>query len=463
MKRKERTEAILHEFDTCAIHFSQRTDSIDVELDSQFKRGNDTEDLTYRRAYLYYRSFMVEFKYTSHATLYVVNSILECLIHLDKNKDGVAIPLAMLLDYCGINTPFPLCIPEILDSEAMREAFGVISQTLENNLQNISEALGNNSQRIEIERNFMRDISELLGTEIGADDPENYVGEPLYSYLTLRFCSSIFINYIKGDSKTAIKQLKKDKHKIGYEYRLLALWESGEITDFQLPLNARKGLAACNTAGVIGTDKKETAAIFFSWLILSIGISVIYLSLFFLLYAIEKANAVYLMGPIYNMPYCLLAAFITSIPASYFTRFRFYRLLFPKDYEAFCATDQVNNGKTGDTVIKWLLHIIVICSLVGTVLFTRWGMKFLDDGFVDNTAFFSVSGDYYQYEDIERVYYLPNRVNALGDTLEYPSFVLVFKNGREIDFYEYDEIEEYEDILIPLLKNKGVRIENDEM
>ena len=108
-----------------------------------------------------------------------------------------------------------------------------------------------------------------------------------------------------------------------------------------------------------------------------------------------------------------------------------------------------------------MLVVLVICSLAGTVLFTRFGVNFLEDGFVDNTKFFSVSGQYYQYDDIERVYYMPNRVNGFGETIEYPSYVIVLKDGREIDLYEYDEIEKYEGPLLGHLKKKGVSVEKE--
>lgn len=147
--------------------------------------------------------------------------------------------------------------------------------------------------------------------------------------------------------------------------------------------------------------------------------------------------------------------------ASYFTRFWFYRKLFPKDYESFCAADQVNNGKGADKLIKWMLRIIVVCSLVGILLFTRWGIKFLDDGFVDNTKFFSLNGPYYEYEELDYVYYLPNRVNGFGETIGFPSYVLVFQDGREIDLYEYDDIEFYEKPLLAILEENGVRVASD--
>ena len=458
MNRQERTTAIIQEFDNCAADFCKKIEGVYLELTSRYKRGEEIDDLKYRHAYIFHRSFLVEFKYTIHGALGVVNSILECMIHIDKNKDGVAIPLPMFLDYIDIGTASPLCIPGILDAEGMRAAFNLIGSEVEAHIQAISESF---YKRDKIACAFFAEASAILNTKIDEFNAEFYIDDGFFSFLTLRFCSSAFINYIKGDTKTAVKQLRKVKKKTGYEARTLMLWESGETIKWNDLSKLQEGLQTYNKSGAAGANKKETITLFLSWLPLTVLFSIGYLGLFFLLYAVENENAVYLMGPIYNFPYCILAAFLSAIAASYFTRFWFYKRLFPKDYEKFCATDQVNNGKGADQLIKGMLVVLVVCSLVGTVLFTRFGIKFLDDGFVDNTNFFSVRGQYYKYEDIERVYYMPNRVNGFGETIEYPSYVIVFKDGREIDLYAYDEIENYEEPLFEHLQKKGVRVEKE--
>jgi len=455
MNRKERMTQMIQAFDSCAAAFCERTEAICFELESQYKRSEEIEDLKYRRAYVFYRSFLLEFKYTVHAPLSVVNSVLECMVHTDKNKAGISVPLALFLDYIDIGTARPLSVPGLLNAEGMREAFALIGGVLETHMRKISESL---NECKKIENAFFNEVSAILNTKIDEFNAEYYLNDGFYSFFTLRFCSSAFINYIKGDPSTAVKQLKKVKNKTGYESRVLLLWEHGESIGHGDISKILEGLEPYNKSGIVSVNKKETVAMFLSWLVLTVLFSIGYLSLFFLLYALENANAVYLMGPIYNFPYCILAAFITSIAASYFARFRFYKLLFPKDYEKYRAADQVINGKGADKLIKGMLVILVICSLVGTLLFARFGVKFMDDGFVDNTHFFSVSGQYYPYEVIDHVYYLPSRVNGFGETLENPSYVIVLKAGREIDLYQYDEIENYEGALLDHLKEHGVPI-----
>ena len=458
MNREERTSAIIQAFDSCAAYFCERTGGIFFELESEYKRGEEIEDLKYRHACVFYHSFLLEFKYTLHAPLGAVNSILECMVHTTKSIDGISIPLALFLDYIGVETARPLSIPRITCSEGMTEAFELVGGVLESQIQAISEAL---NDREKIERAFFEEASAIFKTKIDEFNSEFYLNDGFYSFFTLRFCSSAFINYIKGDTKTAVKQLKKLKNKTGYECRVLSLWEHGETVEPREVAKLREGLELYGKSGVVTVNKKETVAMFLSWLVFTILFSAGYLALFFLLYAIENATAVYLMGPIYNFPYCILAAFITAIAASYFARFRFYKWLFPRDYEKYCAADQVNNGKGADKFIKGMLVVLVVCSLVGTVLFTRYGVKFLEDGFVDNTKFFSARGEYYLYEEVERIYYMPSRINGFSEKLENPSYVIVLKDGREIDLYQYDEVENYEGKLLEHLKEHGVLVEKD--
>lgn len=444
--------------DECTKEFAQRCGGAYVELDAQYKGDEDPENLQYRRAYLTYPSFRVEFRYTAHGPLSIVNSILACTVHTDKNENGPSIPLPMLLDYCSVGVAFPLYVPGILDEEGMREAFALIGGVLEKNLPMLAETLGREDGRERVLTAYYSELSALYKTEIDENNVEWYSDG---DYFMIRFCSAAFINYIAGNTETAIKQLRKTKKKLSYEQRTLVLWESGEVLEPCCLHGIRKGLSTYNKSGVAGGDKREFAVMFLSWLFLTALFSIPYVGLFFLRLAIESRGTVYLMGPMYNLPYCFLAALLSSIPASYFTSHRVYRLLFPKHYEQFLAANQVNNGKGSDKLIKGMLHVIVVCSLVGTVLFAGWGIRFREDGFVDNTDFFLPFGTHYEYADIERVYYKPDRVNAFGETLDFPSYVLVMKDGREIDFYEFDEIENYEGILTDYLAEKGVPVERD--
>ena len=168
------------------------------------------------------------------------------------------------------------------------------------------------------------------------------------------------------------------------------------------------------------------------------------------------------MGPEYNFPYCIMAGFITAIAVSYFTRLTFIKLVYRKDFERYRELDSITNGGGADKFMRGFLWVIVTVCLVACLFFVKWNLNFMPNGFTDNSEFWSLEGEYYPYSQIEYVYYKPDRVNAFDEVLEFPSYVIVLKDGREIDLYEHGEISDYEDALLEHLRNKGVPIKGAE-
>lgn len=459
MTRNERLIGLFDTFDRCAEAYCERSSALFCEILPVYKGAPQAENLKYRCAFIYYHSFVVEFKYTSHSTMNIANSILECLVYLGKNQDSIAVPLPLLLGYLGINEMTPLCLPSILQNSDMRAAFDCIGNIVLKFLPQISEKLGTNEGLQDILTSFIKEMAFILDISLSEENFAFYANENLYAFLTLRLTSAPFINYIKEDHKTAIKQLRKAKKKMAYEESLLHYLEADEAASVPAPENIKTTLSSYAKNGLPNTASgKDFCALFFSWLVLCIGFTVIYGGLYLLLICIESRSSVYLMGPMRSLPCAILSAFITAIAASYFTRFRFYKLFFPKDFERFSAMDHIHNGKGSDKLMRGFLIILVVASIAFAVLFTKWNINFLADGFVDNSKFLSVSGEHYDYTEIDHVYYKPDRINDFGDTLDFPSYVIVLKDGKEIDLYEFDEIESYEQTLLPFLRENGVKI-----
>lgn len=172
----------------------------------------------------------------------------------------------------------------------------------------------------------------------------------------------------------------------------------------------------------------------------------------------ENKGSVYLMGVEYNYPFCICLGFFTAIAVSYFTRFKFYKLFNKKGYEKYLRVSSMQNGKGADRFMKGFTYIIFCVSIVISVLLCKWNINFAENGFTDNTDFFSLRGEYYSYEEIEKVYYLPQRTNDFGDVLDFPSYVMVV-DGKEIDFYDFADIVDYEEELLTFLQEKGIKIE----
>lgn len=458
MNRNEQLCTIFDQFDRCAKAFCDRTDGFSCDISSTYKGGEEAQDLKSRFAKIYYPSFALEFHYIAHGMLNVTNSILSCTVYLDKTEEAVGIPLPLFTDYCDYDTEVPLCIPSISNELGMRQAFDCISSVLESILPEIAHISVDADRRSAVMTAFREEVKHIFDLKDEMFDAMN-INAVCSDFFAERFTSTAFLNHIKGKDAKAVKQLSKIKRLTGYEKRMIRVWEGCDRNSFPDLSSIVSNAELYNDSGVQKNSFKEFVSLFLAWFALTPLVSVPYLGIFFLVYFIENRNSVYLMGAIYNFPFCILAGFLTALVVSYFTRFKVYKLLFKKDYDKFCELDHIQNSAGADKLMKEFLAVIVAGCLACSVLFAKWNLNFLADGFYDNTDFFSANGTFYSYDEVQRVYYKPNRVNGFGETLEFPSYVLVLKNGEEIDFYEYDDIDEYEDTLLEHLRKQGVLIE----
>lgn len=465
MTRKERLASLFEAFDRLAERFCEDTQGLCCEIGTVYKKENteDPEKLRFRLARVWYRAYFLEFKYTARSSMNVSQSILECLIYPEKAPDGIAIPLPLFLDYCGIDEETPLCIPMISTEESMEEAFDCICTVLRTHEDALRDVCESEEGRERVLLTFRQEVVRLLDIDV---DPVSeayevfpYLNPALYDFFTARFLSAPFLNELRGDRQAAIRQLRRLKKKLGYEVRLLRLWESDRTPSPSLPRTREILCAAYTKGGTPRTPAKELLAMLIAWMLLTLVLIPVYGGIYLLLHLWEGVGAVYHLASSENVAYSICFAFITAICASYFLRFLILKPLYPKDYERQLALDHLQNGKGSDRLIKVLLHALVLISLLLSLLLAKWDVKFIENGFVDNSDFFSLTGEYHAYGEIECLYYKPDRLNDFGETINTPSYVLRLKDGKEIDLFPLAEIEEYGPTLLELLEEKGVRIE----
>lgn len=454
--------SVLHnEFDSLARDFARKTDAMYCEINPFYKGEECAQNLLCRLASVYYSSFSIDFRYTAHTTMNVASSIVECYVFLEKSESRIAIPLPIFTDICGLDIREPMVIPFITDAEGMREAFGSICGVLESLFDKLTRICNDDELRAQVMNAYFGEVAQIL--DLKKKDTEGtsilvYINPALYDFFTLRLSSAPFINYIKGDAKNARKQLKKTKNRLGYEERMLSVIPDTDTCEVTLP-RAAEVLSSYNKDGVPKNTSRELLSMMLGWLVFTVAFTLAYSVIYLIPVLIESIDAFYVMGAYENIPFVICGAFLTSIVASYFSRKIFYKLLYPKDYDRYCKLDTVQNTNKELRLMRGMLTVIAALSIVGSILMSRWGIVFREEGFVDNTDFFSLSGEYHDYAEIDRVYYKPDRINGLGETIPFPSYVIVLDDGTEIDMYEYDDTENYENTLIEFLKSKGVKTE----
>ncbi len=451
MNREEMYDRLFEQFEKSAQQFCQDSEGVFCEVSKEYKGSEASQNLKCFFAKIYYNSFYVKFTYSAHGTLGVVNSILGCSVCLDKNGSSREIPLPLMSDYLDYDITSPMFIPNITDEEIER-AFDSIGYVVIVLLPEFS--------RMGYDENFKTEILDKYTEEMkyifDVDNLDNIIDYYFYDFFVLRFTTDGFDCYLKNDIEKACKKLGKIKKPTGYERRFLNALCSGMYEKCEA---VPKDIAYIgDNASTPKDDMKEFFVMFASWFILTPLTLAVYLLIFFIVFLMESRNSVYIMGTEYNVFWCLFLGFFTAIAVSYFTRFKFYKLFNKKGYEKYFKVSNMQNGKGADRFMKGFTYIIFCVSVVMSVLLCKWNINFTENGVIDNTEFFSLRGEYYAYEEIEKVYYLPQRTNDLGDVLEFPSYVMVV-DGREIDFYEFADIEDYEDELLPFLQKKGVKIE----
>lgn len=459
MNREDVLNAIYTQFEQSARQFCEETHGVYIDISKEYKGEESPENLKHCIAKIYYNSYCVSLIYMAHSFLSVLNSILGCSVCFDKSEETLEIPLPLLTDYCDVDIATPMFIPTITNKEGMIQAFECVGAVLKQ----MHEMFIDISHDVSRKASIMASYYDELKIFYGSDEFISYSSSlEIYEYFMLRCCSDAFINYIKGDTDTAIKQLKKIKKPSGYESRMIMLLTAGARHEIPESSSLIANAKTYNKHGVQNQSFKEVALFIVSWLIFSIPTSVAFLALYLIFVWIEGRDSFTLLGPKYNIPYVIMSALLLAIFMSYFARKQFTKIFDKKNYEKYCELDSIQNGAGTDKIMKGFFGFVFFVSVIFLALFSRWNVNFLPDGFVDNTKFFSIKGQYYTYEEIEEVYYLPNRENDFGYILDFPSYVIKMTNGKEIDLYEIAEIEDYEDTLVSYLREKGVTVKTSE-
>lgn len=478
MGKNDQAEKILKQFDNSANRFCAETNGLYCDIQSEYKESEIAGNLKYRVATVVYPQFAVRFRYTAHGVASLVNSILECFVCPDKNSTVSDINLPFVIAYCNIETTAPLTIPLIYNEEGMKQAFVCIGGVLKDVLGKIAEIISEPTMKHALSEAFNNETDALFNNKTtdgnagnhtvvsSATDsviPSPYESHFFNTFITLRYTAAPFINLLAGRTDKAIRQLGKIKHPTSYEKHILNLLKSN-APSHPYDLSAiLKNASAYSNSGTAKTDFGEFSAIFVSAIVMTIALSPVFCGIFFFLCFLEGRGSVYLLGASSNFPFCIFAAFIVSFGLSYFTRHKFYKLLHRKKYERYLEMDSIQNGPGADKFMKGFTVLLIIASLVAFVLFSKYNVNFREDGFVDNSKFLSVRGTFHSYDDIEYLYYKPDRVGESGDVLDFPSYVMVLRDKTEIDFYEFEDISRYGNTLIGYLRDTGIEIRETSM
>ncbi len=465
MRGEEYINIVTSEFERLVGDFCRETDGLSFDVYDKYKGKHDEKILKYRSIKVFYYGFVIEFRYSVHAKFSNLYGILDSVLYFDKTEKAIGVPLPYVADFCDVNSLNPLCVPCIATAEAMRQAFCSVSDVMKLLTDKCWEISNNADLKDKLLSYYINELSRMTNSDISAFSAK-FSREQFVEYLSYfsedtpkaYFSSGAFFALLKGNRDKAIKMLAKKKNKLSYEKRMLKLLKtSSEIPDMP---NIKEALDDYNELGVQKASGKEWLSFFVSCLALIPTTSLYYFAVFFILDFLDARDTVLMIGGGSNWPVCLFAAFVTAIALSWFTRFRFYRLLYKKDFRKYFMTDSFVSGGS-DKFMRIFLAVTVSFALVFCLFTEKSNVRFLNDGFTDNSSFWSLKGEHHDYDEIRNVFYRPDRKNAFGDTIDGASYVILLKNGKEIDLYETEAVEIYESELLRFLKDRGIEVKTD--
>jgi len=396
--------------------------------------------------------FALLFEYTAHAMMSEVNSVLECKVSADRDNTGA--PRYSLMDvFNALELKDFRCvmIPSITGEAAMAAAFQWLGEIAAEHLPAIAALLADEERHYRLYACFTADVQLLFPRHMvtGYDAVERKNLELYYGLLRGRFgfARGTYMRFLAGKNASARKKLARTKKALLYERRLLAYLEANADVPAPLPPTL-SGQAKSD-------DARYLLALFAPWLPLALLCLPFWLGVFYLLRAVALRGQLLLIGPDPGVA-VILPTFLTAIALCFFTRRIAIRLLFRKRAAEMLESDSMMFSRGAQRFMKGFLYLVYIGCALGLLLYVNSNVAFGEAGFTDNRGVFSVQSEYRPYDYIDHIYYKPERVNGYGDTIPKDSYVLVLRDGSEIDLFGLCEMRFAVEEVLPLLEGAGV-------
>lgn len=502
---------IIAQLKECIKQFSHQNGDILYEEKTVYKNSNNTFDnIAVYYMDLYFNNHIVRFSYYPQLPLTTLYSVLLCSVSLSKT-DVFFYPLPQIYGFLNITPQNALAIPMILSPNDMTDSFDYISNELLAITPDIADLSYNNEQqaalldetfeqactyfkyKYQTEEELIADInkhkesalltldkyeskdiitSETKNETIAELDklissfinklPSEIIKEKqrviafYFDYYSSRLLDTGYQDYMVGDYKTAVKKLSKQKIKTPYEIQLIDYMKAAKTPQRHIPESIFITLTKLYKNGVPKNGLKEALAIAPAMLIFGVLWVPLFLALYFIFYYFAGRGSIYLLGSLENAPLVILPAMIMAIPTIYFNSKKFYKIFFRKNYQKLIELQNASQSRSAHNFMKGMTVVLLIFSAIFLFLTANQNLKLTDEGFYDNTKFFSVEGNFHYYDEIDMLKYQPETPDGNGGTFPYPSYVIVLKDGTKVEIDQFDSCNEE---FLNTLQSKDVKIE----
>lgn len=458
-------EAIINEFlnsmQTC---FKNDFLANDVSFTYNYKHNNPSKKLISVSALVSYNQYNIVYEYTPVVFSGQIYSLLDLRLIFDKSiENPVEYTFYELLDFIDRENFKCYTIPAIRNPEMMNRAVKYLYTEMSGYHKSINEFINSDNGLYNLGKNYWSNFNAYSGKNFSEEiDFETYRKENFETWiynlykqaLRIKFSSNPYLHLHRRQYDKFIKQSGKIKFKIPYENRLLQMIQNGVNEDFEiLPSGLSEGIVVFEKNKV---SIKELFAIGVSVLLISPLMFAAYAALFYLIGFAASGDMVYVAST--HIGFMFLPAFITAIAASFFTRRKAYKLFFGKNVNVQLEIDLLVNTKSQYNFMRKFLNLVVIISIIFTFLTAHWNIGFSDSGILDNSGFFSIRGEFIPYSEVSGIYKVAARINGYNERVDYPSYIFLLKDGRQIDLYEFSEVEDIEENILSFLTGKGLEV-----
>ncbi len=401
------------------------------------------------------------FKYVKKSSTYEQPNSLCCLVYLHKNSK-LHYHLVDILPYLDRKN-FKCCyFSSIENAERMECCFSALTEITDGILPEIGKlALNDQDVRHGLFDHYKRwyklkeqDLDFRKIDDTSSIDSKFFLNlqKNRDRLMFMRFSTDIcYSGLINGNREKAVKHYKKQQEKnqlLKYEEELLAFLSSPESKNYTFISDE------CNSQYSANEFNKPVHLIK-SFLICLLPSCLIFCSLFAIHNHIVAEDAVaVLCAPWY-------AGFLPAVICALCGMFFLSQYIPRKNISAQKLKDlnQALNPKGMRMFFAVLMAVSVLVASFFTVLVMSSETRFYEDKLSFVKDEFSFKYTYFSYDDVHSVYFISARTNGYNEIIEAPSYVILFKDKTTLDLYGFTDIEESEEKIVPLLKEKGFEIQ----
>lgn len=454
--KKDLINKLVETFKLEAEKYSNELDGVvDFKLEEYFRKNNPEKGYHSVDACIVFKEYTLKLEYKINISVILPKSTIEMRFMFANGKLPVEYSIYDLLDVMDKSNFKCYTFGYVTEKAKMKQILKYLVDTFKKYKEKIEEVSTNLDKIAILEKNIEEKIDVLLDEKVFESRDIFYMMHMLELYYTVdisRFTLEGYMDYLTGKHEKAIKKYNKLNNKLtNYEKRLLQYIKEDNVLK---PIPDK--LNTFENAKKLKSAKIELLPMFLSWLVLTPVWCVIYDAIFYIALHFLSKGALYVGGA---DPFIIfLPAFITAIINSYFVRKIVYKLFFKKSYKKIIALDEIENSEKVEATMSKLFQFTIAFGIVFSLLAANTNIALYEGKFNNNLEFLSIKGEDISYTDVECVYKAGGIVNDLGYVVNNPTYVIVLKDGRQINLYYYMEFEDIKKNIVPIFEKNNIEI-----